>query len=138
MTLHVQNENFILDSTRISMKVFHLHLFHGRLIFPECILIFGLILLLMINSTSNQKDRPWFYFISSASLVIHITALLFRLREEPIISFSKNFQMTSFNEIFQFLNLLHYHFMLLYNSPILPFEQLIHSHYAWSLGNHPY
>ncbi|KAI5020685.1 hypothetical protein ZWY2020_045573, partial [Hordeum vulgare] len=31
--------------------------------------------LLMIDSTSDQKDRPWFYFISSTSLVISITAL---------------------------------------------------------------
>ncbi|THU42837.1 hypothetical protein C4D60_Mb00t14440 [Musa balbisiana] len=69
------NENFILDSTRIFMKAFHLLLFHGSFIFPECILIFGLILLLMIDSTSDQKDRPWFYFISSTSLVISITAL---------------------------------------------------------------
>ncbi|THU43235.1 hypothetical protein C4D60_Mb00t08270 [Musa balbisiana] len=65
MIWHVQNENFILDSTRIFMKAFHLLLFHGSFIFPECILIFGLILLLMIDSTSDQKDRPWFYFISS-------------------------------------------------------------------------
>nr|YP_009689088.1 NADH-plastoquinone oxidoreductase subunit 2 [Trillium govanianum]YP_009689104.1 NADH-plastoquinone oxidoreductase subunit 2 [Trillium govanianum]QEL51805.1 NADH-plastoquinone oxidoreductase subunit 2 [Trillium govanianum]QEL51820.1 NADH-plastoquinone oxidoreductase subunit 2 [Trillium govanianum] len=103
---HVQNENFILDSTRIFMKAFHLLLFHGSFIFPECILIFGLILLLMIDSTSDQKDRPWFYFISSTSLVISITALLFRWREEPIISFSGNFQTNNFNEIFQFLILL--------------------------------
>ncbi|THU42429.1 hypothetical protein C4D60_Mb00t06270 [Musa balbisiana] len=75
MIWHVQNENFILDSTRIFMKAFHLLLFHGSFIFPECILIFGLILLLMIDSTSDQKDRPWFYFISSTSLVISITAL---------------------------------------------------------------
>uniref|UniRef100_A0A453I181 Uncharacterized protein n=1 Tax=Aegilops tauschii subsp. strangulata TaxID=200361 RepID=A0A453I181_AEGTS len=74
--------------------------------FPECILIFGLILLLMIDSTYDQKDRPWFYFISSTSLVISITALLFRWREEPIISFSGNFQTNNFNEIFQFLILL--------------------------------
>ncbi|KAH0440539.1 hypothetical protein IEQ34_025562 [Dendrobium chrysotoxum] len=59
------NENFILDSTRIFMKAFHLLLFHGSFIFPECILIFCLILLLMIDSTSDQKDRPWFYFIYS-------------------------------------------------------------------------
>nr|YP_010183999.1 NADH dehydrogenase subunit 2 [Scoliopus bigelovii]YP_010184012.1 NADH dehydrogenase subunit 2 [Scoliopus bigelovii]QVG62845.1 NADH dehydrogenase subunit 2 [Scoliopus bigelovii]QVG62858.1 NADH dehydrogenase subunit 2 [Scoliopus bigelovii] len=96
----------ILDSTRIFMKAFHLLLFHGSFIFPECILIFGLILLLMIDSTSDQKDRPWFYFISSTSLVISITALLFRWREEPIISFSGNFQTNNFNEIFQFLILL--------------------------------
>nr|AKR80951.1 NADH-plastoquinone oxidoreductase subunit 2 [Lophiola aurea] len=106
MIWHVQNENFILESTRIFMKAFHLLLFHGSFIFPECILIFGLILLLMIDSTSDQKDRPWFYFISSTSLVISITALLFRWREEPIISFSGNFQTNNFNEIFQFLILL--------------------------------
>nr|YP_010998766.1 NADH dehydrogenase subunit 2 [Simarouba amara]YP_010998781.1 NADH dehydrogenase subunit 2 [Simarouba amara]QEZ90688.1 NADH-plastoquinone oxidoreductase subunit 2 [Eurycoma longifolia]QEZ90706.1 NADH-plastoquinone oxidoreductase subunit 2 [Eurycoma longifolia]WPM86923.1 NADH dehydrogenase subunit 2 [Simarouba amara]WPM86938.1 NADH dehydrogenase subunit 2 [Simarouba amara] len=106
MIWHVQNENFILDSTRIFMKAFHLLLFDGSLIFPECILIFGLILLLMIDSTSDQKDIPWFYFISSASLVMSITALLFRWREEPMISFSGNFQTNNFNEIFQFLILL--------------------------------
>nr|ABR23126.1 NADH dehydrogenase subunit B [Anomochloa marantoidea] len=88
------------------MKASHLLLFHGSFIFPECILIFGLILLLMIDLTSDQKDRPWFYFISSTSLVISITALLFRWREEPIISFSGNFQTNNFNEIFQFLILL--------------------------------
>nr|YP_009403274.1 NADH dehydrogenase subunit 2 [Dialypetalum floribundum]YP_009403295.1 NADH dehydrogenase subunit 2 [Dialypetalum floribundum]ASA34466.1 NADH dehydrogenase subunit 2 [Dialypetalum floribundum]ASA34489.1 NADH dehydrogenase subunit 2 [Dialypetalum floribundum] len=111
MIWHVQNENFILDSTRIFMKAFHLLLFDGSLIFPECILIFGLILLLMIDSTSDQKDSdqkdiPWLYFISSTSLVMSITALLFRWREEPMISFSGNFQTNNFNEIFQFLILL--------------------------------
>nr|YP_009309497.1 NADH dehydrogenase subunit 2 [Paulownia coreana]YP_009309512.1 NADH dehydrogenase subunit 2 [Paulownia coreana]YP_009309584.1 NADH dehydrogenase subunit 2 [Paulownia tomentosa]YP_009309599.1 NADH dehydrogenase subunit 2 [Paulownia tomentosa]YP_009707219.1 NADH dehydrogenase subunit 2 [Paulownia taiwaniana]YP_009707234.1 NADH dehydrogenase subunit 2 [Paulownia taiwaniana]YP_009707306.1 NADH dehydrogenase subunit 2 [Paulownia catalpifolia]YP_009707321.1 NADH dehydrogenase subunit 2 [Paulown len=106
MIWHVQNEVFILDSTRIFMKAFHLLLFDGSLIFPECILIFGLILLLMIDSTSDQKDIPWLYFISSTSLVMSITALLFRWREEPMISFSGNFQTNNFNEIFQFLILL--------------------------------
>nr|YP_009050163.1 NADH-plastoquinone oxidoreductase subunit 2 [Erodium trifolium]AGY60986.1 NADH-plastoquinone oxidoreductase subunit 2 [Erodium trifolium] len=88
------------------MKAFHLLLFDGSFIFPECILIFGLILLLMIDSTSDQKEIPWFYFISSTSLVMSITALLFRWREEPMISFSGNFQTNNFNEIFQFLILL--------------------------------
>nr|ATL62181.1 NADH dehydrogenase subunit 2 [Schizocolea linderi] len=106
MIWHVQNENFILDSPRIFMKAFHLLLFDGSLIFPECILIFGLILLLMIDSTSDQKDIPWLYFISSTSLVMSITALLLRWREEPMISFSGNFQTNNFNEIFQFLILL--------------------------------
>nr|QQL92295.1 NADH dehydrogenase subunit 2 [Eustoma grandiflorum]QQL92309.1 NADH dehydrogenase subunit 2 [Eustoma grandiflorum] len=106
MIWHVQNENFILDSTRIFMKAFHLLLFDGSLIFPECILIFGLILLLMIDSTSDQKDILWLYFISSTSLVMSITALLVRWREEPMISFSGNFQTNNFNEIFQFLILL--------------------------------
>nr|QOP63810.1 NADH dehydrogenase subunit 2 [Eruca vesicaria subsp. sativa]QOP63825.1 NADH dehydrogenase subunit 2 [Eruca vesicaria subsp. sativa] len=106
MIWHVQNENFILDSTRIFMKAFHLLLFDGSFIFPECILIFGLILLLIIDSTSDQKDIPWLYFISSTSFVMSITALLFRWREEPMISFSGNFQTNNFNEIFQFLILL--------------------------------
>nr|QFQ49690.1 NADH-plastoquinone oxidoreductase subunit 2 [Phyllagathis rajah] len=107
MIWHVQNENLILESTRIFMKAFHLLLFDGSLILPECILIFGLILLLMIDSTSDQKDIPWFYFISSTSLVMSITALLlFRWREEPMIIFSGNFQTNNFNEIFQFLILL--------------------------------
>uniref|UniRef100_A0A3Q7HPL3 NAD(P)H-quinone oxidoreductase subunit 2 N-terminal domain-containing protein n=1 Tax=Solanum lycopersicum TaxID=4081 RepID=A0A3Q7HPL3_SOLLC len=35
-----------------------------------------------------------------------ITTLLFQWREEPMISFSGNFQKNNFNEIFQFLILL--------------------------------
>uniref|UniRef100_A0A453A7I3 NAD(P)H-quinone oxidoreductase subunit 2 N-terminal domain-containing protein n=1 Tax=Aegilops tauschii subsp. strangulata TaxID=200361 RepID=A0A453A7I3_AEGTS len=35
--------------------------------------------------------------------VISLTALLFRRREEPIISFLGNFLTNNFNEIFQFL-----------------------------------
>nr|VDD26395.1 unnamed protein product [Brassica rapa] len=88
------------------MKAFHLLLFDGSFIFPECILIFGLILLLMIDSTSEKKDIPWLYFISSTSFVMSITALLFRWREEPMISFSGNFQTNNFNEIFIFFILL--------------------------------
>ncbi|KAJ8427061.1 hypothetical protein Cgig2_006738 [Carnegiea gigantea] len=98
-----QNENFILNSTRIFMKAFHLLLFDGSFIFPECILIFGLILLLKIDSTFDQEDIPWLYFISSASLVVSITTLLFRWRKEPMISFLGNFQTNNFNKIFQFL-----------------------------------
>ncbi|TYG86061.1 hypothetical protein ES288_A13G105200v1 [Gossypium darwinii] len=60
----------------------------------------------MIDSTSDQKDIPWLHFISSTSLVMSITALLFRWRKEPMISFSRNFQTNNFNEIFQFLILL--------------------------------
>nr|YP_009138579.1 NADH-plastoquinone oxidoreductase subunit 2 [Lathyrus japonicus]YP_009138653.1 NADH-plastoquinone oxidoreductase subunit 2 [Lathyrus littoralis]AIK20798.1 NADH-plastoquinone oxidoreductase subunit 2 [Lathyrus japonicus]AIK20873.1 NADH-plastoquinone oxidoreductase subunit 2 [Lathyrus japonicus]AIK20947.1 NADH-plastoquinone oxidoreductase subunit 2 [Lathyrus littoralis] len=88
------------------MKAFHLLIFDGSFLFPELILILGLILLLMIDSTSDQKEISWFYFISSTSLVMSITALLFRWREEPMISFSGNFQTNNFNEIFQFFILL--------------------------------
>uniref|UniRef100_A0A0A0K3V7 NAD(P)H-quinone oxidoreductase subunit 2 N-terminal domain-containing protein n=1 Tax=Cucumis sativus TaxID=3659 RepID=A0A0A0K3V7_CUCSA len=100
------DENFILDSTRIFMEAFHLFLFDGIFFSSECILIFGLILLLMIDSTFDKKDIPWLYFISSTSLVMSITTLLFRWREEPMISFSGNFQTNNFSENFQFLILL--------------------------------
>nr|AKZ22003.1 NADH dehydrogenase subunit 2 [Campanula rotundifolia] len=106
MIWHVQNDNFILNFTRICMKTFHLLLFDGSFIFPECILIFSLILLLMSDSTSDQKEIPCLYFISATSLVMSITALLFRWSEEPMISFSGNFQTNNFNEIFQVLILL--------------------------------
>ncbi|PHT76210.1 hypothetical protein T459_19732 [Capsicum annuum] len=103
MIWYVQNENFILDCTRIFMKAFHLLLFHGSFIFPECLLIFGLILLLMIDLTSDQRDIPWLYFISSTSLVMSITALLFRWREEHMISFLGNFKRTILTKSFNFL-----------------------------------
>jgi len=38
----------------------------------KCILIFGLIIFLLIDSTSDQKNRSWFNFISSTSLVMSI------------------------------------------------------------------
>ena len=60
----------------------------------------------MTDATPNKKDILWLYFISSTSLVMSITALLFRWREEPMIIFSGNFQTNNFNEIFQFLILL--------------------------------
>jgi hypothetical protein len=40
------NENFILDSTRILFKALDLLLFNGSIIFPECILIFDLNILM--------------------------------------------------------------------------------------------
>ncbi|CAK8561202.1 unnamed protein product [Lathyrus sativus] len=88
------------------MKAFHLLIFDGSFLFSELILILGLILLLMIDSTSDQKEISWFYFFSSTSLVMSIMVLLFRWREEPMIRFSGNFQTNNFNEIFQFLILL--------------------------------
>ncbi|KAJ8444266.1 LOW QUALITY PROTEIN: hypothetical protein Cgig2_024592 [Carnegiea gigantea] len=103
MIWHVQNENFIPNSIRIFMKALHLLHLDASFIFLEYILIFGLILLLMIDSTSDQKDIPWLYFISSTSLVMSITAMLFRWRKEHMISFSGNFQTNNFNKIFQFL-----------------------------------
>ncbi|KAJ8444816.1 hypothetical protein Cgig2_034051 [Carnegiea gigantea] len=76
-----QNENFFLDSARIFVKAFHLLLFDGSFIFLECILIFGLILLLIIYSSPNRTNIPWLYFISLTSLIMSITAMLFQWRD---------------------------------------------------------
>nr|VDD66010.1 unnamed protein product [Brassica oleracea] len=105
MIWHVQNENFILDSTRIFMKAFHLLLFDGSFIFPECILIFGLILL-MIDSTSDQKDIPWLYFILVNKFRNEHNGPIVPMREEPMISFSGKFPNEQFQRNLQFLILL--------------------------------
>ena len=69
-------KNFILDSTRIFMKAFHFPFFDGSFIFQECILIFCLILLLMIDSTSDNKRYTLviFYHLFT-SLVMSITTI---------------------------------------------------------------
>nr|YP_010589330.1 NADH dehydrogenase subunit B [Isoetes wormaldii]WAB48157.1 NADH dehydrogenase subunit B [Isoetes wormaldii] len=84
---------------------FDLRLSYGSTISPECILISSLIILLIIDLIS-EKDTPWLYFISFASLMISITVLFPQWKEEPIISFSGNFRTDTFNEIFQSLILL--------------------------------
>ena len=62
MIWHVQNENFILDSMRISMKAFHFLLFNGTFTFPECILIFCLLVLAEVSK--------WFYWGSLRDIQI--------------------------------------------------------------------
>lgn len=120
--------NYILDSMRIFMKAFHdLLLFNRSFIFSEYILIFGLVLLLMIDSTFDKKDISWLYFISSISLVMSLTVLLFCWRKECMISLSRNFQMNNFNEIFQFLILL-YMFNSMY-SPICRVHKMYKNSY---------
>nr|YP_009579035.1 NADH-plastoquinone oxidoreductase subunit 2 [Taxus floridana]QBK35031.1 NADH-plastoquinone oxidoreductase subunit 2 [Taxus floridana]QBK35521.1 NADH-plastoquinone oxidoreductase subunit 2 [Taxus floridana]QBK36015.1 NADH-plastoquinone oxidoreductase subunit 2 [Taxus floridana] len=88
------------------MKEFNLLLFHGSSIFPECILILALFILILIDLIADQKDTAWFYLISLTSLMLSIAVLLFQWREEPIISFFGNFQTNNFNKIFRFLILL--------------------------------
>nr|ABR13956.1 NDH-B1 [Thuja plicata] len=88
------------------MKEYHLLLFYGSSIFPECILIFGLFLLLVIDVIFDKKKTTWFYFISLTSLVLSIAFLLFQWREEPTIIFFGNLQTNNFNKVFRFLILL--------------------------------
>ncbi|KAI5021440.1 hypothetical protein ZWY2020_058170 [Hordeum vulgare] len=58
MMCHVKNENFILDSTSIFRKSFHFLPLNGSFVFPESILTFGLIHLVMIDLTSVGHGRP--------------------------------------------------------------------------------
>nr|QWW92601.1 NADH dehydrogenase ND2 subunit [Schistidium sp. 49138] len=75
--------------------------FYGSTILPECILIFFLIIILILDLILEIKDKNLFFFISFLSLAISIVILLFQLQEEPIISFSGNFQADNFNKIFR-------------------------------------
>nr|QWW92490.1 NADH dehydrogenase subunit 2 [Megaceros flagellaris] len=72
----------------------------GGNILPECISISSLIIILLVDLTS-EKNTYWLYLISCISLIISIIVLLFQLKEEPITSFSGSFQTDGFNGIFR-------------------------------------
>lgn len=78
-----------------------LSFFYGSTILPECILIFFLIIILILNLIFEINNKDLFFFISLLGLLISIVILLFQLQEKPTISFSGNFQADSFNKIFQ-------------------------------------
>lgn len=80
---------------------FDFSFFYGSTILPECILIFFLIIILILNSILEIENKNLFFLISLLSLSISIAILLFQLQEKPIVSFSGNFQTDSFNKIFQ-------------------------------------
>ncbi|BBG99547.1 hypothetical protein Prudu_009269 [Prunus dulcis] len=67
----------------------------GSFIFPECILIFGLILLLMINSTSDQKRYTLVIFHVFNKFSNEHNGTIVPMREEPTISFSENLIQTN-------------------------------------------
>ena len=80
-----------------------LSFFYGSTILPECILIFFLLIISILDSILEIKNKNIFFFISLLSLSISIVVLLFQLQEEPTISFSGNFQADSFSKIFRIL-----------------------------------
>ncbi|KAI9092986.1 hypothetical protein K1719_027509 [Acacia pycnantha] len=77
MIWHVQNENFILDSTRIFMKAFHLLLFDGSFIFPESPECFSLCSYLLSGYTkkdvrSNEATTKYLLMGgASSSILVH-------------------------------------------------------------------
>ena len=75
-------------------------------ILPECIPIFGLLIIFLIDLISSQKNNKIIlYLISLLSLLIPIIVLLYRLNIERTInfpdSFPNSFQTNNFNKIFQ-------------------------------------
>nr|YP_009942251.1 NADH-plastoquinone oxidoreductase subunit 2 [Haplocladium microphyllum]QOC71419.1 NADH-plastoquinone oxidoreductase subunit 2 [Haplocladium microphyllum] len=81
---------------------FDLSFFYASTILPECILIFSLIIILILDLILEIKNKSLlFYYISLLSLLLSIIVLLFQLQKEPTISFSGNFQDDNFNRIFR-------------------------------------
>lgn len=78
-----------------------LSFFYGSTILPECTIIFFLLIILILDLFLEIKNKDIFFFISLLSLSISIIILLFQLQEEPLISFSGNFQADNFNKIFR-------------------------------------
>ena len=77
---------------------------YGNTILPECILISGLIIILILDLILKKKNTSLLYFISLISLLLSIIILLFQWEEKSIISFLGNFQTNSFNRIFRFFH----------------------------------
>nr|QWW93083.1 NADH-plastoquinone oxidoreductase subunit 2 [Fossombronia mylioides] len=83
---------------KLELDMFFLY---GSTILPECILIFSLLMILIIDLIFSKKETTWLYFISLTSLLISIIILLFQYKTEPIISFLGSFETDSFNRIFR-------------------------------------
>ncbi len=117
MVYHTQNRyyNFYLYIGEISMKLeLDLSFLYGSLILPECIFIVCLIIILMLDLISKERDTSSLYFIFLMGLLISIGLLLFQWNKKPIISFSSNFQTNSFNRIFRLLIALVRYYAFLY------------------------
>nr|QWW92838.1 NADH-plastoquinone oxidoreductase subunit 2 [Herbertus javanicus] len=74
---------------------------YGNAILPECIPIFGLLIIFLTDLVFNKKNTTMLYSISLISLLLSLTILIFQWETEPIISFSGSFQTDSFSRIFQ-------------------------------------
>nr|YP_010125655.1 NADH-plastoquinone oxidoreductase subunit 2 [Pseudocrossidium replicatum]QCT81843.1 NADH-plastoquinone oxidoreductase subunit 2 [Pseudocrossidium replicatum] len=78
-----------------------LSFFYGNTILPECILIFFLVILLLLELIFEIKNKNLFFFISLSGLSLSIIILLFQLQEKNIINFLGSFQADNFNKIFR-------------------------------------
>nr|AHZ58019.1 NADH dehydrogenase subunit 2 [Tmesipteris elongata]AHZ58040.1 NADH dehydrogenase subunit 2 [Tmesipteris elongata] len=90
------------------MKEIESFLVYSSSILPECLLIFSSIVIISIDllSLPNEGDTFWSYSISLAALAISIIILLLQWKEEPVLTFSETFRISSFNDIFRFFLLI--------------------------------
>lgn len=79
----------------------YLSYFYGNPILPECILIFFLLIILILDLILEIKKKNLLFFLSLVSLIISIIVLIFQFQEKPVISFSGTFQSDNFNKIFR-------------------------------------
>nr|YP_009667708.1 NdhB [Schistochila macrodonta]QCW58484.1 NdhB [Schistochila macrodonta] len=75
---------------------------YGNTILPECIPIFGLLIIFLSDLIFNKKNTTMLYLTSLISLILTLLILILQWEIEPILSFSDSFQTNSFNRIFQF------------------------------------
>jgi len=78
-----------------------LSFFYGSTILPECILIFFLLIILILDLILEIKNKNLFFFISLLGLLISIVTLLFQLQEKTTINFLGSFQADNFNKVFR-------------------------------------
>ena len=76
---------------------------YGSTISPECIPIFGLLIILLTDLTSSKRKTTLLYFFALVSLSVTAVMLLFELKTESIITFSGSLRTDGFIKIFQFM-----------------------------------
>nr|QWW92005.1 NADH-plastoquinone oxidoreductase subunit 2 [Lejeunea sp. 17-8794] len=73
-------------------------------ILPECIPIFGLLIIFLTDLISSQRNNKIILYLTSLlSLIIPIIILVYRLNIETTINFPDSFRTNDFNKIFQIL-----------------------------------
>nr|YP_010399875.1 NADH-plastoquinone oxidoreductase subunit B [Nowellia curvifolia]UQM88641.1 NADH-plastoquinone oxidoreductase subunit B [Nowellia curvifolia] len=79
---------------------------YGNSILPECILIFGLLIIFFVDLISTTESTPVLYLISIISLSLSLIILIFQWETDSVSSFSDSLRIDSFNRIFQIFILL--------------------------------
>lgn len=76
---------------------------YGNTILPECIPIFGLLIILLTDLTSSKRKTTLLYFFAFISLFVTAIMLLFEPKTESIITFAGSLRTDGFIRIFQFM-----------------------------------